>query len=86
MPAMLPQHQIDELRRTWRPVTSDDLDVRQFERDAYRHINTANLDVDRLIATGAMEGPYTRTKPVTLSVWCRMVRWARSRLGWLIYR
>ena len=32
------------------------------------------LDIDQLLATGALSGPYRRARPVTLSLWGRFRR------------
>lgn len=81
MPAALPQHQIDELRRTWRPVTEADLEHLILER-----VDSSALDIGLLISSGAMEPPHVAPRALTVSPWQRFTRWVRVRFGWAIYR
>jgi hypothetical protein len=39
------------------------------------------LDPNQLLATGAMSGPHRRTRPLTVSLWTRVVRLIRERLA-----
>lgn len=43
----------------------------------------AQLDVQQLLASGAVEGPFVRTRPITSNPWRRMVRALRV---WFINR
>jgi hypothetical protein len=36
------------------------------------------LDCNQLLATGALTGPYRRTRPLTLSALARFRRWVRA--------
>jgi len=49
-------------------------------------VDTSKLDVQQLMASGAMAGPYKPTHPVTLNAWQRLIRWFRCHYGWALYR
>jgi hypothetical protein len=38
---------------------------------------SCRLNVEQLLASGAMTGPHKRCRPVTLSLWARVLRAAR---------
>lgn len=39
----------------------------------------SRLDIDQLLRTGCIEGPYRRTHPIRMSLWARIVRALRAR-------
>jgi hypothetical protein len=42
----------------------------------------ARIDTDQMLAKGAIEGPYRRTKPITLTLRKRIGRWLRKVFGY----
>lgn len=61
-----------------RRLVAADLDARQAER------RLAGLSLPELLMrSGALSGPYTRTRPLTIGAWVRLVRCWRA---WIFNR